>query len=98
MAGQPPGRIFISYSRSDGAEFARQLRALLEQEDLSVWQDLVALEGGEDWWTQIEKALRSKDLQYFDFILYCSAPPRSKALSSSRRSGWRGRRGSRSLP
>jgi hypothetical protein len=27
MLGQPPGRTFISYSRKDGAKFARQLRA-----------------------------------------------------------------------
>jgi hypothetical protein len=69
MLGQPPGRTFISYSRKDGAKFARQLRAQLEKEDLSVWQDLVALEGGEGWWTQIERALRSKDLQHFILVV-----------------------------
>jgi hypothetical protein len=69
MVGQIPGRIFISYSRRDGAELARELRAQLETEDLSVWQDLVALEGGEDWWTQIERALRSKDLQHFILVV-----------------------------
>ena len=46
MVGQPPGRTFISYSRKDGAAFARDLRATLEKENLSVWQDIVALEGG----------------------------------------------------
>jgi WD40 repeat protein len=69
MLGQPPGRIFISYSRKDGAEFARDLRTTLEKEDLSVWQDLVALEGGEDWWAQIERVLRSKDLQHFILVI-----------------------------
>jgi hypothetical protein len=38
-------RTSISYSRKDGAQFARQLRAQLERDDLSIWQDLVALGG-----------------------------------------------------
>src|SRR6476660_8185978 len=69
MSAGTAGRTFISYSRKDGAEFARWLRAELEKEDLSVWQDLVALEGGEDWWGQIERALRSKDLQHFILVV-----------------------------
>jgi WD40 repeat protein len=62
-------RIFISYSRRDGAEFARDLRARLLMEDLSIWQDIVSLEGGRDWWSQIEEALRSKALQHFVIII-----------------------------
>jgi hypothetical protein len=58
-------RIFISYSRKDGAEFATSLRNRLQKESLSIWQDLVALEGGRDWWSQIEDALKSKVLQHF---------------------------------
>jgi hypothetical protein len=46
MPGQR-GRIFIFYSSKDGAEFARWLAAQLETEDLSIWQDLVALEDRE---------------------------------------------------
>src|SRR6478752_3178566 len=69
MSAGTQGRTFISYSRKDGAKFARDLRATLEKEELSVWQDLVALEGGEDWWTQIERALRSKDLQHFVLVI-----------------------------
>ena len=69
MSAGTQGRTFISYSRKDGAEFARDLRATLEKEDLSVWQDLVALEGGEGWWSQIERALRSKDLQHFILVV-----------------------------
>ena len=48
MVGQSPGRTFISYSRKDGAEFAAWLRDWLIERDLSVWQDIVALEGGRD--------------------------------------------------
>jgi hypothetical protein len=69
MPGQHPGRTFISYSRKDGALFAADLRKVLEKENLSVWQDIVALEGGRDWWSQIEDALKSKALQHFILIV-----------------------------
>ena len=69
MSGDHPGRIFISYSRKDGAAFARDLRATLEKENLSFWQDLIKLEGGQDWWSQIENALRSRELQHFILVV-----------------------------
>jgi hypothetical protein len=69
MVGQSPGRTFISYSRKDGAEFASWLRGWLSERNLSVWQDLIALEGGQDWWSQIENALRSRDLQHFILVV-----------------------------
>ena len=62
-------RIFISYSRKDGAEFAANLRKRLQAENLSIWQDLIALEGGRDWWSQIEDALKSKVLQHFVLVI-----------------------------
>ncbi|MGA9599365.1 MAG: TIR domain-containing protein [Methylocystis sp.] len=68
MPGQQ-GRTFISYSRKDGASFAEWLRTWLGERDLSVWQDIVALEGGRDWWSQIEDALRSKPLQHFILVV-----------------------------
>ena len=73
MANSHPGRIFVSYSRRDGAAFARELRIMLEQQPLSVWQDVVALEGGQDWWSQIENALRSKELQHFVLVVTTAA-------------------------
>jgi hypothetical protein len=51
VGGDRTGRTFISYSRKDGADFARELRESLRNEGLSVWQDVVALEGGSDWWS-----------------------------------------------
>jgi hypothetical protein len=62
-------RIFISYSRKDGAAFAAALRERLVKENLSVWQDIIALEGGRDWWSQIEDALKSKPLQHFVLVV-----------------------------
>ena len=57
-ANHPP-RVFVSYSRTDGLAFARRLQALLEAEGFSVYGDLGDLRGGEDWWRQIEVAIRS---------------------------------------
>ena len=69
MSAGTPDRIFISYSRKDGAEFAGWLRVWLSERNLSVWQDIVALEGGRDWWSQIEEALKSKALQHFILVV-----------------------------
>ena len=69
MANPAPARIFISYSRKDGAGTAATLRKDLNSRNLSVWQDIVALEGNRDWWSQIEDALRSKALQHFVLVL-----------------------------
>jgi hypothetical protein len=66
---QRADRIFVSYSRKDGAEFAAKLRNWLVREKFSVWQDIIALEGGLDWWSQIEDALKSKSLQHFVLIV-----------------------------
>jgi WD40 repeat protein len=52
-------RVFISYSRRDGLDFARRLQTLLEAEGLSLYRDLNDLEGAEDWWRQVESAIRS---------------------------------------
>src|ERR1051326_5438609 len=59
MADQP--RVFISYARRDGEEFATALRRRLEREqpEISLWQDRARLEGGIGWWQQITAALDS---------------------------------------
>jgi WD40 repeat protein len=69
MTGSAPKRIFISYSRRDGAEFAAKLREELEVAGLPVWHDVSALEGNRDWWSQIEEALRSKELHHLVLVL-----------------------------
>jgi hypothetical protein len=58
-------RIFISYSRKEGAGFAADLREKLLAEGISVWQDIVALEGGRDWWSQIEDAAQIEGVATF---------------------------------
>src|SRR5262249_39105634 len=52
--------VFISYSRHDGHDFATQLRTELEGE-FHVWQDVVALQAGQDWWQKIREAIEGTD-------------------------------------
>ncbi|HEX6650295.1 MAG TPA: TIR domain-containing protein [Pyrinomonadaceae bacterium] len=49
--------VFISYARSDGGEFANNLRQRLEAAHIPLWQDRIGMEGGRDWWLQITEAL-----------------------------------------
>lgn len=52
-------RVFISYSRRDAPDFARDLATRLHAENLSLYRDLTHLEGGVDWWRQVEEAIRT---------------------------------------
>jgi WD40 repeat protein len=52
-------RIFISYSRQDAPDFARDLATRLQAENFSLYRDLTHLEGGVDWWRQVEEAIRT---------------------------------------
>ncbi len=69
MTAKTHARIFISYSRKDGAKDAASLRRRLEAENFSIWQDLSALQGGVDWWSQIASALNSQTLQHFILVV-----------------------------
>ena len=73
MIEPAPARIFISYSTKDGKACADALRDELKVKGFSVWQDLVALKGGQNWWSQIEAALKSKELQHFILVVTPSA-------------------------
>ncbi len=57
----PRPRVFISYARSDGEEFAKDLRQRLESQhpDIILWQDRTEMEGGVGWWKQIQEALEN---------------------------------------
>ncbi len=59
MARAPDAaRIFVSYARSDGKDFASKLRRRLQDEHgFPLWQDLADMEGGRDWWLQITEAI-----------------------------------------
>ena len=61
MPPSEPARIFISYARSDGADYAARLRRRLEKEhpEIKLWQDIISERAGKDWWLQITEALNS---------------------------------------
>jgi TIR domain len=51
-------RVFLSYARKDGEEYARDLRIKLQTKhpEINLWQDRAEMEGGVGWWKQIEEA------------------------------------------
>jgi WD40 repeat protein len=57
FSGETQPRVFISYARADGEQFANEVRQLLEAHNISLWQDRANMEGGWDWWLQIVEAL-----------------------------------------
>jgi hypothetical protein len=66
-------RIFISYSTRDGSDAARSLRQRLESEGFAIWQDVVGLKGGRDWWSQIEQTLRAPSLEHVVLVVSAGA-------------------------
>jgi len=57
MQGQP--EVFISFASRVGADFAEAVRLRLQRgaPALPSWKDRVSLEGGLNWWDQIQQAL-----------------------------------------
>jgi WD40 repeat protein len=84
MTASQPARIFISYATKDGAEYAVKVRNDLEAQGFSIWHDIVALQGNADWWSQIESALRSKELQHFILVVTPGALASSAARQEIR--------------
>ncbi|HET6975811.1 MAG TPA: TIR domain-containing protein [Pyrinomonadaceae bacterium] len=84
MPNVKPARngVFISYTRSDGEEFANRLRGRLETENIPLWQDRVCMEGGRDWWLQITAAL-----DQVEFMALVITP--NALLSDNVRKEWR---------
>ncbi len=63
-------RIFISYARSDGEDFARNLRCrLIEEYSFAVWQDRTKMQVGEAWWQQIVAALTNEHVEYMVLVM-----------------------------
>ena len=85
-------RVFLSYARSDGEQFAAKLRQRLEAEDIPLWQDRVGSEGGRDWWLQIKDAL---DVVEFMVLVMTPAAMQSKWYAKS--GDMRGNRGCASI-
>ncbi len=50
--------VFVSYSRAN-TDFARDLYAKLRDLGFTLWRDRSDMEGGEDWWRQIQEAIEN---------------------------------------
>ena len=77
MAEEP--RVFISYARQDGEQFATVLRDRIEREEpeITLWQDRARMEGGVGWWKQITDAL---DVVQFLVLVMTPAAIRSPVV------------------
>jgi WD40 repeat protein len=75
-------RVFLSYARTDGEQFAAELRQRLQDEHIPLWQDRVGLEGGKDWWLQIAEAL-----DVVEFLVLVMTP--AAMISETVRKEWR---------
>jgi hypothetical protein len=53
--------LFISHANPEDNEFSRWLALQLANEGYPVWCDLTKLLGGEDFWADIEQAIRYKN-------------------------------------
>ena len=62
-----PPRLFISYSRGDGREFAEEFERRIAKEDLTSWRDLKDIEGGEDIRAQALKGI--EDAEHLVLVL-----------------------------
>ena len=69
-APSSPPRIFISYARNDGEDFAGNLRRrLIEEHDFAVWQDRTEMQVGKAWWQQIVDVLTNEDVEYMVLVM-----------------------------
>ncbi len=62
-------RILVSYTQSDGGTLGTEVRERLQSEGISIWADLVDLEGTRDWWKQNTRAL-----DHVDFLVLGMTP------------------------
>jgi WD40 repeat protein len=86
----PSPRIFVSYERQDGMGPAQTLRKRLEERGFTLWQDLIALEGGLEWWAQIEQAIKSPSIEHLVLVVTPGAlerPVIKKELRLARQEG-----------
>lgn len=77
-------RVFLSYARTDGEDFAVRLRARLQAEEpeITLWRDREEMEGGVGWWRQIDEALEK-----VSFLVIVLTPKALRSTNTSRE--WR---------
>ncbi len=75
-------RVFISYARKDGEDFAADLVRRIEEADIPVWRDRDGLLGGEGWWSQIDYVL--DQVEFMVVVMTPSAHPSRSAPGPQR--------------
>src|SRR5208283_2138521 len=60
--------VFVSHANPEDNEFSRWLALQLAKEGYPVWCDLTKLLGGEDFWINIEEAIRTRSSKFL-FVL-----------------------------
>ena len=58
MANHAPEMVFVSHANPEDNTFSRWLSLQLARQGFPVWCDLTRLLGGEDFWSDIERAIR----------------------------------------
>jgi hypothetical protein len=71
--------IFLSHATPEDNEFARWLALQLANEGYAVWCDLTKLLGGEDFWKDIQEAIRTRSVRFL-FVLSRSSNTKDGTL------------------
>ena len=74
-------RVFLSYASEDRV-LANDLRQRLLDENIDLWQDIISMRGGADWWRQITDTLRDDRLRYL-VLLMTYSPGGTRIVSAS---------------
>ena len=56
--------VFVSHANPEDNEFSRWLTLQLAKQGYPVWCDLTKLLGGEDFWRDIEAAIRTRTIRF----------------------------------
>ena len=75
--------IFLSHATPEDNEFARWLALQLANEGYAVWCDLTKLLGGEDFWKDIQEAIRTRSVRFL-FVLSRSSNTKDGTLQIGR--------------
>ena len=65
MVTDNKAHVFISYARHDGQDIADSIREDLQAKGFTIWHDVVAMRGGENWWLQIKEAIEGCAVMVF---------------------------------
>jgi hypothetical protein len=71
--------LFLSHATPEDNEFARWLALQLASEGYPVWCDLTKLLGGEDFWKDIQEAIRTRSIRFL-FVLSRSSNTKDGTL------------------